>query len=65
MVLIALIMTKHSNHVIGTQFPEGARVEVVQGDENLTLWNKVIELFDQPGKGEELVRTQSNGEEFE
>ena len=39
-VLIVLIMAKNGDHVFGTQFPEGTRVEVVQGDENLTLWNK-------------------------
>jgi hypothetical protein len=36
-------MAKHSNHVIGTQFPNCTRVEVVKGDEHLTLWNKAIE----------------------
>ena len=65
MVLIALIMAKNSDHVIGTQFPEGTRVEVVQGDEHLTLWNKAIEFLDKTGKGEQLARTDNKGEEVE
>jgi hypothetical protein len=51
-------MMKHSDHVVvGTQFPEGTRVEVVKGDEHLTLWNEAIEFLDKTGKGEQLVRT--------
>jgi len=65
LVLIALIMVKNGDHVIGTQFPEGTRVKVVQGDEHLTLWNKAIEFLDKTGKGEQLARTDNNGEEVE
>jgi hypothetical protein len=64
-VLIALIMAKHGDHVVGTQIPEGTRVEVVKGDEHLTLWNEAIEFLDKTGKGEQLARTQNKGEELE